>query len=243
MSDSLRPHELQHARLPCPSPFPRACSNSCPSSQWCHPTISSSVASFSSCPQSFPASGSFLISHLFTSGGQSIGASASASVPPMNIQGWFPLGLTGLISLLSKWLSRVFSSITVWKHKIFWHSTFFMVQFSHPYMTTGKTIALTVQKSFIWAKLRITTKKTVSQVTQELLQRSVVFSTAFYLVRAKNIKPSQGCIPSGFYWVSTALAPGKGVLWKEDQHSGPSEAFSVYFKHGHSLLLGLPRWY
>ena len=98
VSDSLRPHGLQHARLPCPSPSPRACSSSCPLSQWCHPTISSSVIPFS-CLQSFPASGSFPVSLLFESGGQSIGA--LASVLPRNIQGWFPLGLPGLISLLS----------------------------------------------------------------------------------------------------------------------------------------------
>ena len=100
MSNSLWPHGLQHARPPCPSPSPGACSNSCPLSQWCHPAISSSVIPFSSCLQSFPASGSFLTSWLFTSGGQSIGASASASVLPMNIQDWFPLGWTGWISLL-----------------------------------------------------------------------------------------------------------------------------------------------
>ena len=98
VSNSLRPHGLQHARLPCPLPSPGACSNSCPLSWWYHSTISSSVARFSSCPQSFPASGSFPMSWLFTSHGQSIWASASASVLPMNIQGWFPLGLTGLIS-------------------------------------------------------------------------------------------------------------------------------------------------
>ena len=107
MSDCLQPHGLQHARLPCPSPTPKACSNSCPSHQWCHPTISSSVIPFSSCPQSFPASGSFQKSQFFTSGGQSIGVSASASVPPMNIQDWFPLAWTGWISLQSKGLSRV----------------------------------------------------------------------------------------------------------------------------------------
>ena len=98
VSNSLQPHGLQHTRLPCPSPSPEACSNSYPSSWWCHPTILSSVVPFS-CLLSFPASGSFLKSHLFTSGGQSIGTSASASVLPMNIQGWFPLGLTGLLSL------------------------------------------------------------------------------------------------------------------------------------------------
>ena len=102
VSDSLWPHGLQHARLPCPSPSPRACSNSCPLSQWCHPTISSSVVPFSSCSQSFPASGSFPINWLFTLGGQSIGVSASASVLPINIQDWFPLGLIGWISLQSR---------------------------------------------------------------------------------------------------------------------------------------------
>ena len=101
VSDSLWPHGLQHTRLLCPSPTPRARSNSCSSSQWCHPTISSSVVPFSSCPQSFPASGSFPTSQLFASGGQSIGASASASVLPMNIQDWFSLWLTGLIPLQS----------------------------------------------------------------------------------------------------------------------------------------------
>ena len=119
VSDPLWPHGLQHARLPCPSPSPRVCSDSCPSSWWCHPTISSSVTPFSSCPQSFPASGSFPMSWLLASGGQSIGDSASASVLPMNIQDWFPLGWTGLITLLSKGLSRVFSSTTIWKHLFF----------------------------------------------------------------------------------------------------------------------------
>ena len=115
---TLQPHGLQHTRLPCPSPTPRACSNSCPSSQWCHPTISSSVIPFSSCCQSFPASGSFPVSQFFASGGQSIGALTSASVLLMNIQDWFPLGLTGLI-LQSKGLSRVFSNTSVQKHQFF----------------------------------------------------------------------------------------------------------------------------
>ena len=119
VSNSLWHHGLQHARLPCPSPPPGACSNSCPSSRWCHPNISSSVIPFSSWLQSFPASGSFLVSQLFTSGGQRIGASASASVLPMSVQGWFPLGWIGLISLESKGLSRVFSNITVRKHQFF----------------------------------------------------------------------------------------------------------------------------
>ena len=120
MSNSLWLHGLQHARPPCPSPTPRAYSNSCPSSQWCHPTNSSSVLPFSSCTQSFPASGSFPISQLFASGCTSgIGASASASVLPVNIQGWSPLGFTGLISLQSKGRSRVFSNTTVQKHRLF----------------------------------------------------------------------------------------------------------------------------
>ena len=109
MSDSLRPHESQHARPPCPSSTPRACSNSCPSSWWCHPTISSSVVPFSSHLESFLASGSFPTSQLFASGGQSIGASASALLLPVNIQDWFPLGWTGWMCLQSKGLSRVFS--------------------------------------------------------------------------------------------------------------------------------------
>ena len=115
VSGSLRPHGLQHSRLPSPSPSPGACSNSCSLSRWCHPTTSSSVIPFSSCLQSFPASGSFLMSQLLTSGGQSIGASVSAStsVLPISIQGWFPLRLTGLISLQSKGLSRFFSNTTV----------------------------------------------------------------------------------------------------------------------------------
>ena len=115
----LEPHGLQHARLPCPSPFPGACSNSCPSSRWCHPTISSSVIPFSSYLQSFPAWGSFPMSQFFTSGGQSIVVSASVSVLPMNIQDWFLIGWTGWISLQSKGLSRVFSNTTVQKHQFF----------------------------------------------------------------------------------------------------------------------------
>ena len=140
MSDSLQSHGLQHARPPCPLPTPEACSNTCPSSQWCHPTISSFVVPFSSCLQSFPASGSFPRSQLFTSGGQRIGISPSASVLTMNILDWFPLGLTGWI-LHSKGLSRVFSNIAVQKHQ------FLNVQLSfwaNSHMTTGKTIILTI---------------------------------------------------------------------------------------------------
>ena len=129
MCNSLQPHGLQHIRLPCPSLSPQVCSNSCPLSRWCHPALSPSVVPFSSCLQSFPASGSFPMSWLFTSGSQSI--RASASVLPVNNQCWFSLGLTGLISLQSKGLSRVFSSITVWNHQFFgtqaslWSNYFF----------------------------------------------------------------------------------------------------------------------
>ena len=135
---------MQYTRPPCPSLPPSVCSNSSPLNQWCHPTISSSIAPFSSCCQSFPPLGSFQVSRLFTSGGQNIGASASASVLPTNIQGWFPLGSNHLISWQSKGLWRVFSS-TSQKALILWHSAFFMVQVSHPYTSTGKIIALTTQ--------------------------------------------------------------------------------------------------
>ena len=131
MSNSLWPHELQHARPSCPSPTPRVYSNSCPFSRWYHPTISSSVVPFSSCPQSYPASGSFPMSQVFTEGGQSIGVSASTSVLPMNIQDWFPLRWTGWISLQSKGLSRVFSNTTVQKHQ------FFVAQLSLQYNATS----------------------------------------------------------------------------------------------------------
>ena len=117
--NSLWPHEPQHARPPCPSPTARVYPNSCPLSRWCHPTVSSSVVPFFSCPQSFPASGSFQMRWFFTSGGQSIGVSASTSVLPMNTQDWSPLGWTGWISLQSKGLSRVFSNTTVQKHQFF----------------------------------------------------------------------------------------------------------------------------
>ena len=141
MSTSLQPHGLQQAGLPCPSATPVACSNSCPLSRWCHSTISSSVVPFSSSLQSFPAAGSFPISQFFTSGGQSIGVSVSASVHPMNIQDWFPLGWTGVLAVQGtlKTLLQHHSS----KASILPHSAFFIIQLSHPYMTTGKTTALT----------------------------------------------------------------------------------------------------
>ena len=169
----VQSYGLQHARFPCPSLPPRVCSNSCPSSRWCHPIISSSVTPFSSCLQPFPASRSFPMSQLFTSGGQSTGVSASASVLPMNIQDGFPLGWTDLISLLSKGLSRVFNS-TVWKHQFFRaQSSPLKVQLSHPYVTTGKTIALT-----IWIF--------VSQVMSLFFNMLSRFVTAF-LRRSKHL--------------------------------------------------------
>ena len=119
MSDSLWPHGLQHVRLPYPSPTHEACSNSCPTSQWCHPTISSSVIPFFFCLQSLPASGSFLMNQFFISGGHSIEVSASALILPVNIQDWFPLGWTGLISLQSKWVSGVFSSTKIFSFSVF----------------------------------------------------------------------------------------------------------------------------
>ena len=141
MSYSLRPHVLQYARPPCPSPTPGVHSDSHPSSQWCHPAISSSVIPFSSCPQSLPASGSFPMSQVFTWGCQSTGVSAIASFLPKKSQGWSPSECTGWISLQSKGLSRIFFNTTV---QII-NSLVLSIQLSHPHMTTGKTIALTRQ--------------------------------------------------------------------------------------------------
>ena len=162
VSDSLWPHGLQHIRIPCP-PSLRACSNSCPLSRCCHSTILSSVIPFSSCFQSSPTSGSVPKGWLFSSGGRSTEASASASVLPMSIQDWFPLGLTGLISLQSKGVSRVFSSTTVHSSKasILQRSFFFTVQLSHLYITSGKTIPLT-----IWGKWNRERLRNIPKVTQ-----------------------------------------------------------------------------
>ena len=170
MSDSLQPHGLQHTRLPCPSPTPRACSNSCSSSWWCHPAISFSVVPFSSCLQSFPASGSFLMSQFFTSGGQSIGA--SASVFPMNIQDWFPLGFTGLISLQSKGLSRVFSNTPGQKHQFLVLACLYGPTHAS-IMTPGKTVALT----------RWTFVKEMMSLLSNMLSRFVIA----FLPRTKHL--------------------------------------------------------
>ena len=148
VSNSLRPHESQHARPPCPSPTPGVHANPCPLSQWCHPTISSTVFPFSSCPQSFPASGSFPMSQLFASGGQNIGVSATASVLPMNTQDWSPLGWTGWISLQSKGPARVFSNTTVQKHQFFsTHLSLWSASHIHTWLLE-KTIALT-RRTFV----------------------------------------------------------------------------------------------
>ena len=178
MFDSLQPHGLQHAMPLCPSPTPGAYSNSCPSNQWCHPTSSSSVVPFSSSLQSFPASGSFLMSQFFASGGQRFGVSASASVLPMYIQDWFPLGLTGLVPLLSEGLSRVFFSHSS-KASVLWHSAFFIVQLSHPYMTTGKIIALT--------------KRTLVGKVMSLLFNMLSMLVITFLPRSKHVLKFHGC--------------------------------------------------
>ena len=143
MSDSLRPHGLQPIRPPCPSPSPGVYANLCPLSQWCYLTVSSSATPFSFCPQSFPASGSSPVSQLFTSDGQSIGVSASASVLPMNIHDWFPLGLTRFDLLAVQGMFKSLLQHHSSKASILQHSAFFIVELSHSYMTTGKIIALT----------------------------------------------------------------------------------------------------
>ena len=182
MSDSLQPHESQHARPPCPSPTPGVYSNSCPSSRWCHPAILSSIIPFSSCPQSLPASGSFPTSQLFSWGGQSIGVSASTSVLPRNTQDWSPLGWTGWVSLLSKGLSRVLSNQSS-KASIFQHSAIFTVQLSHPYMTTEKTIALT-RRTFV-GKVMSLLFNMLSRLVITFLPRSkhlLILKFSFYFI-------------------------------------------------------------
>jgi len=187
MADSLRPHGLQHARPSCPSPTPGAYSNSCPSRRWCHPTISSSAIFFSSCLQSFSASGSFQMSQFFTSGCQSIGVSASASVLPMNIQD------SGLISFRMNWLDLLAVQGTLKtllqhhfsKASILWRSAFFIVQLSHPYMTTGKTIALT-RYSLLFNML--STLVTAFLPRSKLLLISRLQSPSIVILQPKKIK-------------------------------------------------------
>ena len=193
MSDCSQPHGRQHAGLPCPSLSPRVCSNSCPLSQWCHPTISSPVTHFA-CPQSVPASGSFPMNQLFPSGGQSIGASASTSVLPMNIQGWFPLGWSGLI-LLSK--GRTLKSLLQHhssKASILWSSAFFVVQLPHPYVTLGKAIALTVQTF-------------VGKVTSLLFNTLSGFVIAFFQ-GASIMQAAHACSEHWRRWLAPRASPG-----------------------------------
>ena len=182
MSDSLWPYGLQHTRLPCPSLSPRVCSNSCSLSRWCHPTISSSVTHFS-CHQSFPASGSFPVSWLFASGSQSNGA--SASVLTMNIQGWFPSGLTGMISLLSKGLSRVFSITTVWKHQLF---------SAQPSLLSNSHIY-----TWLLEKLSLTRWTSVRKV------KSLLFNTLFRFAIA--------CLPRSKHLLISWLQSPSTVIW------------------------------
>ena len=166
VSDSLRPHESQHTRPPCPLPTAGVYANPCPLSQWCHPTTSSSVVPFSSCPQSFPASGSFHMSQLFTSGGQSIWVSASTSVLPMNTQGWSPPGWTGWDLLAVQGTLKSLLQHHSSKASILRRSAFFIVQLSHAYMTTGKTTALSKRrKSDIKEEVQIS-KPEISKLIQ-----------------------------------------------------------------------------
>ena len=207
---SLRPHELQHTRPPCPSPTPRVYPNSCPLSWWCHPTISSSVVPFSSCPQSCPASGSIQTSQFFTSGGQSIEVSTSTSVLPMNIQDWPPLRWTGWIYLQSNRLSRVPLQSHSSKASILWCSAFFIVQLSHPYMTTGKNIALTRQT--FAGKLRSLLFNMLSRLVITFLPRSKhLLISLLQSPSSVTLEPRKKKKDShGYHWFSIYLPWGDG---------------------------------
>ena len=183
-SDSLWPHGLQHARLPCPSPTPRVHSNSCPLSRWYHPTISSSVIPFSSHLQPFLAPGAFQINQFFASGGQRIGVSALASVLPMNIQDWFPLRWTGWISLHPS-DSQESSPTPQFKASVLWCSALFIVQLSHPYLTTGKTIAST-RRTFV---------SKVMSLLYNMLSRLVIA----FLPRSKHLLISMASLYCSLY--------------------------------------------
>ena len=190
VSDSLWPHESQHTRPPCPSPTPGVYPNPCPSSWWCHPAISSSVVPFSSCPQPLPAWGSFPMSQLFTSGGQSIGVPASTSVLPMKTQDWSPLGWTGWISLQSKGLSRVFSNTTVQKHQFF-GTQLSLWSNSHIHAwPLGKTIALT-RRTFV-GKVMSLLFNLLSRLVITFLPRTkrllILWKSLVVLIRAVPVK-------------------------------------------------------
>ena len=190
VSDPLRPHESQHARPPCPSPTPGVHSDSCPSSPWCHPAISSSVVPFSSCPQSLPASESFPVSQLFTWGGQSTGASASASFLPKKSQGWSPSDWTGWISLQSKGLSRVFSNTSL-KASVLQRSAFFIVQLSQPYMTTGKTNALTRQTLVSKVMSLLFNMLSTLQIAYSVLAMSAIIGCILHMQKLRLVEVKQ----------------------------------------------------
>ena len=172
LSDSLQPHGLQHTKPPCPSLSSEACPSLCPLLWWCHPAISSLVSPFFSCPQSFPASGTFPVSKLFASDDQNTGVSASASLLPVIIQGWFPLRLIYFISLLSKELAQVFSSTTVQRHQFFGTLPSLLSSSQQPYMTTWKTVALTI-RTFV-SKLLPLLSNRLSRFVIAFLPRSKV---------------------------------------------------------------------
>ena len=225
MSDSLWPHGLQHTRLPCPSPTPSACSNPCPLSRWCHPTISSSVVQFFSCLQSFPASGSFLMSRFFASGGQSIGASASGSVLLINIQDLFPLGWT-VGTPCGPRDSQEFLQHHSSKASILPCSAFFMVQLSHPYMTTGKTIALTrwtywnicrweiifkfFENKFCFGRFLHSTYIHCTLENGQLLRKSAVFrfTIVFTITKVNILLNPHLCYKSYVFSISSFVSPG-----------------------------------
>ena len=204
MSSFLWPHGLQHSRFPCPSPAPGACSNSCPLSQWCHPTISSSVIPFSSRLQSLPPSGSFRMSQFFTSGGHSIGVSASTSVLPMSMQDWFPLGLSGLILPAVQGMLKSLLQHHSSKTSVLRGSAFLLVQFSHPYMTIGETIALTIQ-TFVNKGMSLLFNM-LSRLVIAFLQRSKHFliswlqSLSSVILEPKRIKSITVSIISPSIW-------------------------------------------
>ena len=202
-------HESQHARPPCPSPTPRVHPNSCPSSRWCHPAISSSVIPFSFCPQSLPASGSFPMSQLLAWGGQSIGVSDSTSVLPMNTQDWSSLGWTGWISWQSKGLSSLLQHHSS-KASILQCSAFFIVQLSHPYMTTGKTIALTRQ-TFVGKVTSLLFNTLSNFVITFLPRRKCLLSSWLQSPSAVILKPPQNKVCHYFHFFYLPCNDGTGL--------------------------------
>ena len=208
MFNSLQTHGLQHIRLPCPSATPRSYSKSHSWSQWCHPTILSFIVPFSSCLQSFPPSGSFQMSQFFASGGHSIGASASASVLPENIQDWFPLGLTGLISLQSEKLKSLLQHHGS-KVSILWCSVFFMVQLWHPYMTTGKITALT-RCTFV-SKVMPLLFNMLSRLVTGFLTRSKCFNFMVSIAICSDYGAQENKVSHCFYYFPIYLPWSDGT--------------------------------